>query len=50
MADQWYVKKGGKKHGPFSTDQLKKLAKGKSKLLVWIERQGEFYFVNLRKG
>ena len=26
MADQWYVKKGGKKHGPFSTDQLKKLA------------------------
>ncbi len=31
-------------------EQLKKLAKGKSKLLVWIERAGEYYFVNLRKG
>ncbi len=31
-------------------DQLKKIAKGKSKLLVWIERAGEYYFVNLRKG
>lgn len=26
MAEQWFVKKGGKKHGPFTTDQLKKLA------------------------
>jgi uncharacterized RDD family membrane protein YckC len=26
MADQWYVGKGGKKHGPFTNDQLKKLA------------------------
>jgi len=26
MADQWYVGKGGKKHGPFSNEQLKKLA------------------------
>jgi serine protease Do len=30
--------------------QLKKLAKGKSRLLVWIERAGEYYFVTLRKG
>lgn len=26
MADQWYVGKGGKKHGPFTNEQLKKLA------------------------
>lgn len=26
MPDQWYVRKGGKKHGPFTNDQLKKLA------------------------
>ena len=26
MADQWYVRKGGKKHGPFTNEQLKKLA------------------------
>ncbi len=33
-----------------SVDQLKKLAKGKTRLLVWIERAGEYYFVTLRKS
>lgn len=33
-----------------NADQVKKLSKGKSRLLVWIERSGEFYFVTLRNG
>mgnify|MGYP006275526055 CR=1 FL=1 len=29
-------------------DTVRKAAKGKNRLLVWIERAGEYYFVNLR--
>lgn len=33
-----------------SPEDFQKAAKGKSKVLVWIERSGEFYFVQLRKS
>ena len=29
---------------------LKKFVKGKNRVLIWIERAGEFYFVTLRNG
>lgn len=33
-----------------NADQFKKAIKGKNRLLVWIERSGEFYFVTLRNA
>jgi serine protease Do len=33
-----------------TTADFKRLTKGKSRVLVWIERAGEFYFVTLRAG
>jgi serine protease Do len=33
-----------------TADDFKRLTKGKSRVLVWIERAGEFYFVTLRAG
>jgi serine protease Do len=42
------LKIDGKKVG--NVEEFKKLVKGKSKLLVWIERAGEFFFVQLRSS
>lgn len=41
------LKVDGKKVG--STDDFQKASKGKSRILVYIERAGEFYFQHLRK-